>query len=239
MKFFRIALPLVCLLLLIPVLAYFLLPSIQSFTLSENLPPSIAEYLKLKSPQSIQISRIDRDLVIQFSFSEQEVNEMMAIAIRQQKNVQKNGSLISNFRIMFTESHAIIFIEQNLWGFLPLPFQLNFVPSVEDNRILLLLQSAQLGKIPLPKQVVLENIRKKADHIATIDPITSIVEIPTTLPAPFKFQSVELKNKTVLVKCIASVNSLQDVLQLIKTMLPQILNKLSDAIPDFFIARSE
>ncbi|OIJ21739.1 hypothetical protein BKP45_03305 [Anaerobacillus alkalidiazotrophicus] len=141
-------------------------------------------------------------------------NELVQISVHEDLNLTAvNGTL--------EDGKAIIVANSKILSFIPSQYRLRYSPSVKNGRVILALEEAKIGRLPLSKSAVISSLAKSKGEMLEVDEEDNIVFIGT--PRSLQFQEAKIEDDTLYLAFQIKINSITDVLELANFMMPEQL----------------
>ncbi len=172
----------------------------ESFDMSDTLKKAI--------PKNFSIE--NRKMKTSIDITEDELKSLISREINKKVNVD-------NVDISIENNELSIFVKQKMWRYFPTELSLIFTSVIKDDKAILLLSSAKLGKINLSKEEVLDKIKDNKVKFFNVRPLDSEIILENQeLKHLIAVNEVKLEDHKVSIDIEFKINSLQDFMELMK-----------------------
>ncbi|WP_100398941.1 DUF2140 family protein [Bacillus sp. FJAT-44742] len=176
-----------------------------------------------QGPDSVNVDLENRAIELAFEVNEEDINAAAQESIEDDQDIEE-------LEIQVNEERVTVYANSSLFPFIATQYRLFFIPGIENGQLILALEEAYMGRIPLPNQFVLNQIEMEEDYFYLDSDRERIILFPD-LPENVTFSAVELSQGEIKTELVITIESLSDAIQLIEEILPQgveeeILNRL-------------
>ncbi|AGK97026.1 hypothetical protein [Clostridium pasteurianum] len=166
-----------------------------------------------KSLDTIQFDRQDNNLHIGFLLTEKDLNNLLYGAIKDKIKVNAMETDINADSIS-------IYINSYLFNKISTQYMLEFIPFTSGDKLVLNLKSAKIGRISIPKNLVLNRLKKSNSNYMTINNTNNSINIDGKILEPFKISDFKLEGDKLRFNLTYSIKSLQDIKNLFSYEIP-------------------
>ncbi|MGI6537930.1 MAG: hypothetical protein ACOX22_06275 [Caldicoprobacterales bacterium] len=236
-KYTRFALVIAALLFLTGVFFIILIAANESLPLEERADDISIEDIKNKIVYEAfrqVISSMKPEVAI--VLSREEISQLVSYSL--EEYMEDNPEIIIYaYKGEITGNSLVIRIDSKLFQVLPVQYVLEFMPVINNNCLGATLISANIGKLPISKDLVMKKMRINNKNIL-IDKETYSISFVNTLPEHIIFTGFELKDEAAYIQAYLSIKDINDLIKLVQTVLPEDIKELlteliTDKIGDF------
>ncbi|WP_010240963.1 hypothetical protein [Clostridium arbusti] len=184
---------------------------ISSYTKSDS---SSSDSGLIKTLETIEFDKKSGDLNISFVLTEKDLNNILYEAI-------KNSIAVDGIETDIDENSIKLYINSHLLKIIPTQYMLEFTPSVEDNTLILNLKDVKVGRIPIPKGLVLNGLKENASNYLSIDKSNNSISINKNAVAPFKISGFNIQVDKLTLNLNYSIKSITDITNLFSHKMPE------------------
>lgn len=184
---------------------------ISSYTKSDS---SSSDSGLIKTLETIEFDKKNGDLNISFVLTEKDLNNILYEAI-------KNSMSVDGIETDIDENSIKLYINSHLLKAIPTQYMLEFTPSVEDNTLILNLKDVKVGRIPIPKGLVLNGLKENASNYLSIDKSNNSISINKNAVAPFKISGFNIQVDKLTLNLNYSIKSITDITNLFSHKMPE------------------
>lgn len=204
--------------LLITILSLLALIGLVIFLISptKQLDESIEEkstlvsILAAKDPTAFSASFSENGLSINYEFTEEEWNQYLSYYI---KNVISDVEAVN---VEFEDERIQLYLNKK--GLFTMQYKVGLIPKVEDEKLKLEVKETKLGRLPLPKSLLLGNIEADPSSAIQIDKNKDLV---LQFPEAINFDSVDVSYGHLNTAISIQISSFFDLMNLIDVLLPE------------------
>lgn len=212
-------------------LLYLLIPDEKHSMIEPVKYNSMEEYKESKLQESFSDVLDNYQKALTVTMDEAELNEILALQYKEMKEKGTDIPEITGFKGEINEGKIKIYMDSMLMGIIPTQYAVELVPGIENNKIILFLSKARAGQIPLSKKLVLNIIRRSDNQEFTVDVDKANLVLNNNLPKQFAFKSIIVRDKRIDLEVGVFIQSIDDLLEVIGTILPKGLKDIIDMIP--------
>lgn len=205
----------ICIIALVTV---FLVSPENDITSSNNTEVS-QNFLKNKSPETIEYDKKNNNLSVSIILSENELNNILYSSI-------KNNMKITKMETNINYNNIQIYIDTYFLNVISTQYELEFIPSIRNDALVLYLRSAKIGKVPLSKSYILKKLNKIDSKYILVNIKNNCISINSKFIEPFKISSFNIENGKIRISMNYSVKSLIDLSKL-------LINNVSSNIKNY------
>lgn len=184
---------------------------ISSYTKSNS---SSSDSGLIKTLETIEFDKKSGDLNISFVLTEKDLNNILYESI-------KNSMSVDGIETDIDQNSIKLYINSHLLKIIPTQYMLEFTPSVEDNTLILNLKDVKVGRIPIPKGLVLNGLKENASNYLSIDKSNNSISINKNAVAPFKISGFNIQGDKLTLNLNYSIKSITDITNLFSHKMPE------------------
>ena len=182
---------------------------VEKFSEDTNETVSLKELLQKELLDSIAGMLINSSKELQFELSEADINHLIAgKADSRLKNMN-----IDSVHCIIHNGQAYFYGDLKVLSLIPTQLIIKTNLTVEDNELKVTVDKAYVGRVPIPKSLVLAEFQEKFDKM-TIDSSNSKISIPIDLPKSLSIKELEVSDR-IYFKLNISIKSAGDLLELL------------------------
>lgn len=204
----RFILTIVLIIVLFASIIYCIRP-VEKFNETSTEQVSLKEIMKEKMMDSITGMLTNSSKEFQFELSEKDINNIISMNMDKLKSKKIDGvhCAIHNGEVYF-------YADTKLLSLLPSQLILKTDITVEGNALQVNVNKAYIGRIPVFKSIIIDNLKNKIDKV-NIDEETSVISIPITLPEAVTIKDFQTTDR-INFKIAISIKSLSDVMEIVE-----------------------
>lgn len=167
----------------------------------------------LETLNKVEFDKKSGNLNISFTIKEDQLDNVLYKAMK--NSIQVNG-IESNIN----KDKVIIYINSHLLKVLSTQYMVQFTPELKDNNIVLNLDKAKVGRIPIPKKYIIDQLKKRSSDYLSINDDNSI-KINSNALEPFKITGLDMKQEELILNLNYPIRSISDITNLFSHKIPK------------------
>lgn len=196
----------------------FCVSPVKNIAKVNNFAKSNDSIIKLESLNEVEFNNENRSLQTSVSLTEDDINNLIYNAIKNKVSVSAIETDIND--------DIKIYVNSDLLNIIPTQYAVEIVPSLKNNSLGFSIKSAQIGRIPVPKKLILTMLEKSNSTNFSVDAENNYVTISTKPIEPFKLVSFTMGDKKIGIKTSYSINSLDDIKRLLQSNVSESIKSL-------------
>lgn len=170
----------------------------------------VSSILKKSIPKNFSIE--NRQIKTTTSLTEDQLRNLIL------SEINKNGS-IDGVEISIENNQIGIYVSQKVWKYFPTELSLLLTSEIKDDKAILVLNSAKLGKINLNKETVLNKVKDNKIRFFNVVPLDGeIILEDEELKDLFTVDAIRLKDHKASVDVKLELNSIEDLMKLMNIL---------------------
>lgn len=196
----------------------FCVSPVKNITKVNNFAKSNDSIIKLESLNEVEFNNENRSLQTSVSLTEDDINNLIYNAIKNKVSVSAIETDIND--------DIKIYVNSDLLNIIPTQYSVEIVPSLKNNSLGFSIKSVQIGRIPVPKKLILTMLEESNSTNFSVDAENNYVTISTKPIEPFKLVSFTMGDKKIGIKTSYSINSLDDIKRLLQSNVSESIKSL-------------
>lgn len=176
---------------------------------------------KLTQAYKTMLTKVDRK--VQLEIDEQELNDLVAIIIQDYEN---STIAISGYSSQIAADCISIRLDSKLLNLIPTQFVIKIKPSVEENKIRLLVTEFKVGKLPISPRFILKQLTAPSKGGYHIDAQQQSVVLENKYQEQIILNDITLEQGTAIMNIELSIQNVKDLMNLFEKLLPEGLKGL-------------
>jgi hypothetical protein len=193
-------------------------------------------YKTLEEMKNIEMDKAFRRVVdkkdreIEIEIDESGLNELTALLVMEYEKTE-NPMKIRGYKAELVGDKIRISIDSYLYKLIPAQYVLSIVPSIENNRVSLFVESVKIGRLDISSETVLKNLKKVEKSSYFIDLEKRSIVLNNKYPDQIILKNVEVNEERLSIKAALSINTLKDLINVLGVIIPEELETLVSKVP--------
>ena len=153
------------------------------------------------------------------TFSESELNDVLSLFYNSNKDNYIGLEKIKGFKFEITNKKINLYVNANFFGPFLAGLKIEITPTIENNKIVLKIEKTSVGAIPIPSSIPLSLLKFTDNNYFNIGKDDSSITFTNSIPEEFKLDKIYIKDSKINLDVNVSINSAQDVLDIISKFL--------------------
>ena len=186
------------------------IPKTEKFT-------SINDFSKNKLEEALKEVIDSRKMNFTLTFSEEELNNLVGLFYNSNKDKANFSYLKKVQGIKCTIIDKKINLSANVKILDPFlaGFKTEFMPSIEDNEIILKIAKSYVGVIQIPNSIPLNLLSTNSKGNFSVSVDNSSIKLINSLPKQFELKNIYIKDNKVNLDVNVSIKSIQDLVDIL------------------------
>ncbi len=121
----------------------------------------------------------------------------------------------------FVDGRIEIKLDSTLLKVLPVQYSFRLLPSVEDNKIKIHIESVKIGKLGIPAKTVLKLLDLSGNSSYYVNAESQNVYISNNNSEQFTFKDLQIKDEKLQLSVELSINNIKDLVKSLDLVLPE------------------
>lgn len=193
-------------------------------------------YKTLEEMKNIKMDKAFRRIVdkkgreIEIEIDESELNELTALLVKEYEKTE-NPLKIRGYKAEIVGDKIRISVDSYLYKLIPAQYLLRIVPSIENNKVSLFVESVKIGRFDISSEALLKNLKKVEKGSYFIDLEKRSIVLNNKYPDQIILKNVEVYEGRLSIKVALSINTLKDLVNVLGEIIPEELEALVSNVP--------
>ena len=182
---------------------------VEKFNDTSTEQVSLKEIMKEKMLDSITGMLNNSSKEFQFELSEKDMNNIIFMNMDKLKSKK-----IDSVHCTIHNGEVYFYADTKLFSLFSAQLILKTDLTVADNTLQVKINKAYIGRIPVIKSLITDNLKNKIDKV-NIDEETSVISIPITMPEAVTIEDFQTTDR-INFKVAISIKSLSDIIEIVE-----------------------